>query len=208
MDFSRLKDLIIPEGNVVRIVNGDVVLWEKVVKYVATKYKASVTEEYGIYTEIPVGETTGDYGDGLVDVHRTQTVHVHAGYSLNIYDGFVGSGYIIKNYNELDGYYNFEWNHASSDREAEMRVFQYKLLSQDSEYAHYEQVPVAAARKEYLGQSYSTGEQVGDTELTANEIRELVSRSEYIEASGGNYTVYVYESNYYAYRFTFDPRTI
>ena len=207
MDFSRLKDLIIPEGNVVRIVSGDVVLWEKVVKYVATKYKASVTQEYSIYTEIPLSESS-DLGDYTDDVYCTSYVYAWTDYSLDPYEGFVGEGYRMQAYNELDGYYMFKWDHASSDREAEMQVCQYKLLSQDSEYAHYELVKIAAARKEYLGQSYSTGEQVGDTELTANEIRELVSSSEYIEASGGNYTVYVYESNYYAYRFTFDPRTI
>lgn len=170
------------------------------------KYKATAVENYSDYIDISLNESGIDLDGYISDYHYSNTqTYVGTDYRLVSTEGYEVIAQELREYNQLEGGY-FISNEYSGGTHTGTVVYQYSWLSDNGSWADYRAIPRAVARREYLGNSYSTAEEVGTINLTLEEIQNIKNNAIHIESTSLNRKIYfVSESDdLYAYTISDD----
>jgi hypothetical protein len=171
-------------------------------KYTATKHKATVTEEYSDYIDVPLSESGLDPDGYIDDYHYSNTqTYVGTDYRLVPTEGYEVIADELREYNQLDGGY-FISNEYERGTHVGTIVYQYNWLSDNGSWADYRAIPIAVARREYLGNSYSTTEEVGTIDLTLEEIQNIKNNAIHIESTSFNRKIYYVSESGGLYAYT------
>jgi hypothetical protein len=185
MDFSKVRALRIPEGEVASISINSIIVWQKIPKYAVMKYNAVVNTIYGDWERIE--SSTYQPVSGL---KATYDISVSTNYSFSSSNGWYSTENLVVPYNGAQGYFSVGPN----------IVYTYELESDSNGVATYTWYPIEAAEQKAIGTSYSLGSEIGMFKLTAEEIKAIKNNAIYNNHENDKYIYYVNESGtYFAY---------
>jgi hypothetical protein len=101
MDFSKVRALRIPEGEVASISINSIIVWQKIPKYAIMKYNAVVNTIYGDWDRIE--SSTYQPVSGL---KATYDISVSTNYSFSSSNGWYSTENLVVPYNGAQGYFS------------------------------------------------------------------------------------------------------